>query len=289
MLGCYLEAPVEGWVSDRAGLFEGLAVEGASKETREMRGAHPVIHLSLGRCAGGSRHATVALIAGKVAEEYVRHDYILDSKALRPYLRDRYVRLAQGRPEMDEELVSSLAWLSKLLHDHHGTETAILIDESDAPIVDGCLLGYRKAIVSFYRSWLTDALKATKTLALSVLTGILRVSQESIFCELNNVKVNTMLDHNYSEAFGFTVTEAAALAEHVGKGALVPVMRKWYDGYRSGGTDVYNPWSVIGFLDEGEAQPYWTNTSMNGIVRRLVRDADEQPRSNSRASPQARR
>ena len=275
MLECYLEAPVEGRVPDRAGLFRGLAVEDASELTTEEHLAHPVIQLSLGRCAKASYDETVGSIASKVAEEYVRHDYLLESATLRPYLRSRFVRLAKGEPKNDEELCLSLSWLSELLHAHHGAETAILIDEYDTPVTDGYLNGYRDEIVSFYRAWLTDALKATENLFLAALTGILRVSQESIFSELNNVDVNTMLDGAFGEAFGFTEAEVAALADHLGKPDLVPAMREWYDGYRSGDTAVYNPWSVIKFLRSGEAQPYWSNTSMNGIVRRLVRDASE--------------
>lgn len=275
MLRYYLEAPVEGWIPNRAGLFDGLAVEGASARTTAERFRHPVIRLSLGRCAGGSFEATVALIAEVVAEEYTRHDYLLESKALRPYLRDRYMRLASGEPKTEGELVSSLAWLSILLHDHHEADVVILIDEYDAPIVDGHLNGYRARILSFYRSWLTDAIKDNDDLLLSALTGVLRVSQESIFSELNNVEVNTMLDGEYGEAFGFTPDEVAALADYVGRGELTDQMRTWYDGYRSGGTDVYNPWSVIKCLKKGRAQAYWTNTSMNGIVRELVRRADE--------------
>lgn len=102
------------------------------------------------------------------------------------------------------------------------------------------------------------------------------MSQESIFSKLNNVRVNTMLDEGLGEAFGFTEDEVMALAEFVGKGSHIQEMRAWYDGYRSGGTDVYNPWSVLGYLENCVAQPYWTNTSTNGIVRQLVRGANEQ-------------
>lgn len=143
------------------------------------------------------------------------------------------------------------------------------------------------------QSWLNDALKGTDQLFLSTLTGVLRVRQESIFSELNNVVVNTTLDEGYGEAFGFTAAEAEALARHVGKEDCVQEMRMWYDGYRFEEGEAYNPWSVLWFLKEGVTQPYWTNTSRNDIVCDLVaqgggalRDRAHRPREAFRLSPE---
>lgn len=274
MLQCFFEEGVEGSIPDRRRLFDKLAVAGAGERVNRERGAHPVIYLSLGGCALGSFEKTTSRIAQQVAGEYQRHDYLLDSAALRGYLRPRFERIAAQEPT-DVDLLTSLAWLSSLLARHHGSKTVILIDEYDTPINDGYLNGYRKEIVDFCRSWLTDALKGTDQLFLSALTGVLRVSQESIFSELNNISVNTTLDEGYGEAFGFTAAEAEELAHLMGRGDCTEQMHAWYDGYRFGSSEVYNPWSVLHYLGSGIAQPYWTNTSRNGIVRDLVAHADD--------------
>lgn len=274
MLQCFFERGGEGYIPDRRRLFDNLAVAQAGELVDRERGAHPVVYLSLGGCALGSHGRTVSRIAQQVAGEYQRHAYLYDSPALLPFLRPRFERLAAQEPT-DADLLSSLSWLSSLLADHHGAKTVILIDEYDTPINDGYLNGYRREIVGFYRSWLTDALKGTDKLFLAALTGVLRVSQESIFSELNNVDVNTTLDEDFGEAFGFTAEEAEELARFLGRGDRVGEMRDWYDGYRFGRGDAYNPWSVLSYLRSGVAQPYWTNTSMNGVVRDLVARADD--------------
>ena len=173
------------------------------------------------------------------------------------------------------ELEKSLAWLSMLLARFHGAQTVILIDEYDTPVNDAHLNGFRREVLDFYRSWLSGALKGTVDLYCAALTGVLRVSQESIFSELNNVRVDTTLDEDRAEAIGFTSGEAEALAAYMGRADRVGEMAEWYDGYRFGQTDVYNPWSVLNYLYGGVAQPYWTNTSRNGIVVDLVRHAGE--------------
>lgn len=274
MLQCFFEQGVKGYIPDRRHLFDNLAVAGAGERINRERGAHPVIYLSLGGCALGSCQKTVSRIAQQVAAEYQRHAYLYDSPVLLPYLRPRFERLAAQEPT-DIDLLSSLAWLSSLLAQHHDAKTVILIDEYDTPINDGYLRGYRHEIVDFYRSWLTDALKGTDKVFLAALTGVLRVSQESIFSELNNVAVNTTLDEGFDEAFGFTAAEAEELARYMGRKECIGQMRAWYDGYRFGGGEAYNPWSVLNYLRSGVAQPYWTNTSMNGIVRDLVARADD--------------
>ena len=138
---------------------------------------------------------------------------------------------------------------------------------------DAHLHGFRGRVLDFYRSWLSGALKGTVDLYCAALTGVLRVSQESIFSELNNARFDTTLDDDHAEAIGFTAAEAEALAVHAGRAGREGEMAEWYDGYRFGSADVYNPWSVLNFLQTGEAQPYWTNTSRNGIVVDLIRRA----------------
>lgn len=275
MLQCFFETPVQSRIPNRRQLFSNLAVSQADEYVTRECGAHPVIYLNLGGCGQRTYARTIAKLAQQVGAEYSRHRYLLSSDDLFDFERERFLRLAASRADEDE-LMQSIAWLSTLLCDYHQSQTVILIDEYDTPINDGYLNGYREEIVTFYQGWLTDALKGTTSLYLSVLTGVLRVSQESIFSELNNVTVNTTLDDDFEEAFGFTDDEADALALYTGHAYAVNRMRRWYDGYRFGNARIYNPWSVIHFLHKAVAQPYWTNTSSNGIVRDLIGHADEQ-------------
>ncbi|MBR3326162.1 MAG: AAA family ATPase, partial [Atopobiaceae bacterium] len=275
MLQCFFEAPAEGYVPDRRGLFDGLAIaEGGDPWYLGHNCAHPVIYLNLADCGANSYDQTFNRIALQMADEYNRHYYLMDEGALRGGEVARFARVAEGgaRPV---ELERSLSWLSTLLARHHGAQTVILIDEYDTPVNDAHLHGFRREVLDFYRSWLSAALKGTVDLYCAALTGVLRVSQESIFSELNNVRIDTTLDVDHAEAIGFTAEEAGALAAHVGRGDASE-MAAWYDGYRFGQTDVYNPWSVLNYLQTGVAQPYWTNTSRNGIVVDLVRRAGEE-------------
>lgn len=276
MLQCFFEAPVDGWVRDRRGLFDGLSIsEDPDPLYMEHCCAHPVIYLNLAGCGATTPGRTLERIAQVMAGEYVRHAYVLDSPRLLSFERARFERVAAGEAS-PAELEASLAALSRMLSRHHeDTQTVILIDEYDTPINDAHVNGFRGEVLGFYRSWLTDALKGTVNLFCSALTGVLRVSQESIFSELNNVRIDTTLDDDHAEAIGFTRDEAEALAVYMGRADRVGEMAAWYDGYRFGQADVYNPWSVLNYLHKGEAQPYWTNTSRNGIVRALVGRAGE--------------
>ncbi|MBR3314904.1 MAG: AAA family ATPase, partial [Atopobiaceae bacterium] len=276
MLQCFFECPVEGYVPDRRGLFDGLAVADAD-DSRCMAHncAHPVVYLNLSDCGADSYENVRAQVALQMVDEYNRHYYLMEEGALRGGEVARFSRMAEGEAR-PMELERSLAWLSMLLARFHGAQTVILIDEYDTPVNDAHLHGFRERMLDFYRSWLSGALKGTTSLFCSALTGVLRVSQESIFSELNNVRFDTTLDEDHAEAIGFTAQEAEALAAYAGRADKVAEMAEWYDGYRFGGVDVYNPWSVLNYLHGGEAQPYWTNTSSNGIVTDLIRNAGEQ-------------
>ncbi len=275
MLQSFFEAPVEGYVPYRRVLFSGLAIaETDDPRYMEHCGAHPVIYLNLAGCGAGSYEATQAQIAQQMIDEYNRHYYLAEEHVLRGGEVACFARVAEGEAR-PAELQKSLAWLSMLLARYHKAQTVILIDEYDTPVNDAHEHGFRGKMLDFYRSWLSDALKGTTSLYCAALTGVLRVSQESIFSELNNVRFDTTLDVDHAEAIGFTADEANALADYVARTDGVAEMAAWYDGYRFGQTDVYNPWSVLNYLQTGTAQPYWTNTSRNGIVVDLIRHAGE--------------
>lgn len=273
-LQSFFEAPVEGFTPDRASLFEGLAIMNAEERHVAQRAIHPVIYLGLNRCGGSTWEACRSSIAQHVISEYRRHGYLLDSLRIMSYERDQFERMCRGQASSDE-VESSLEFLATLLARHHGAQTVILIDEYDKIVTEGYLHGYRDEATAFLKRWLTGALKGTVDLFLAVLTGVQRVSKESIFSDLNNFTVDTALDHPFAEAFGFTVGEVEALATLMGHVEKVGELADWYDGYVFGGERAYNPWSVLSYLRDGcVAQPYWTNTSSNDVIKRMIACAD---------------
>lgn len=274
-LQCYFEASVEDWIENDRALFDGLAITDAHERHITQQGTHPVIYLSLNSCGGDTWEAMRDSIAQLIAAEYRRHQYLLDSPRMlkREARRFEDICMAEGSIA---DLEQSLTNLSTLLRSHHRSQVVILIDEYDKIVTEGYLHGYRDKATSFLKRWLTGALKSTVDLYLAALTGVQRISKESIFSDLNNFRVDTALDHQYRETFGFTTDEVKALASHLGHADKMDELASWYDGYDFGGEDVYNPWSVLNYLDKGcVAQPYWTNTSSNEVVRRLVERADE--------------
>ena len=276
MLQSYFEMPVEDYVDDRRDLLQGLAIMDTDDYYTSEQGSHPVIYLSLNSCGGDTWEAMRASIARVIADEYGRHAYLLESPRMSPVDRRVFERV-WAEEGSEEDLHGSLTRLSRLLARHHRSKVVILIDEYDKIVTEGYLHGYRDEATGFLKRWLTGALKGTVDLYLAALTGVQRVSKESIFSDLNNFTVDTALDHQYREAFGFTQNEVKALATYLGHEDKVSELAVWYDGYDFGGEGVYNPWSVLNYLRQGcVAQPYWTNTSSNDVVRRLIGRASEE-------------
>lgn len=210
-----------------------------------------------------------------MAAEFQRHSYLEESAALSSFERDLFARLAQGRAAAGEVSQSPLT-LSRLLTKHHKSRTVILIDEYNAPIMAAYTHGYYSEAVDFLKSWLTGALKGNDSLAFACLTGVQRISKESIFSDLNNLTVNTSMSVAPDERYGFTQKEIEALAEYLGHTEGVKEAKRWYDGYRFGAIDVYNPWSVLNyFRDHCTADVYWGNTSSNSVLATLLEQADE--------------
>ncbi len=275
MLQCFFEAPVDDWIESDPSLFDGLAISEGEERHLAQQGAHPVIYLGLNSCGGDTWEAMRASVARIVADEFGRHGYLAESPRVSSVDRRAFERV-WSEEGSEEDLQGSLARLARLLARHHRSQVVILIDEYDKIVTEGHLHGYRDEATGFLKRWLTGALKGTVDLYLAALTGVQRVSKESIFSDLNNFTVDTALDHRYREAFGFTAEEVAALAARVGRANRVGELAAWYDGYDFGGEAAYNPWSVLNYLDKGcVAQPYWTNTSSNEVVRRLIARADE--------------
>ena len=261
---------------DAMPLFEGLAIwEADGGRYREHFAAYPVIYLSLKTLKSVSAERFFEDIAVVMAEEYQRHYYLLDSEKISDSQKETFQRLL-NREAARADLAGSLKLLSDLLFQHHGARTVILIDEYDAPIMAAYTNGFYREVVDFIKMWLTSALKSSKSLELACLTGVQRISKESIFSDLNNLIVDTPLDVRSDERYGFTDEEVAALAEYLGDEASLDDVRHWYDGYRFGNVDVYNPWSVLNYFKAHcVADVYWGNTSGNGVLGDMVHNASE--------------
>ena len=205
-----------------------------------------------------------------VKDEYKRHPELAGSSVLDTDARYYIERMERGELS-GVELQRSLLNLTHMLSLHHGSKVVILIDEYDTPIQQGYSRGFYKETISFMRNFLSGGLKDNTDLAFGVLTGIMRVSKENLFSGLNNPMVNTVLDDKYSEYFGFTEDEVQEMAAYYRRPEAMDELRFWYDGYRFGNTEIYNPWSVTNyFASGGQAKPYWANTSDNEIIREIL-------------------
>lgn len=174
------------------------------------------------------------------------------------------------------QLSTALALLMEMLHQYHGRRVILLIDEYDAPIQQAWENGFYRECIAFQKQLLGSALKSNDNLEFAVLTGVLRVAKESIFSDLNNLDVCSVLSTRYDDIIGFTPEEVRQMAHDLQREDRLPEIRKWYDGYRFGEAEIYNPWSVINFSRNDCFGDYWVNTSGNGILRALLEKADAQ-------------
>lgn len=279
MMRAFFEMPVD--AAPQRNLFEGMAVWDARGGVyRAHYQAYPVVYLSLRTAKGSSWNEILSELKNLIAAEYARHAYLERSEQLDPSERAYCARIKEGSaPTAD--YYSSLSRLVSYLHRHHRARSVVLIDEYDAPVMAAFAAGragekniYDQA-VGFLKGWLTGGLKDNPSLAFACLTGVQRISKESIFSDLNNLSVSTALDTRFDERFGFTEAEVRALAAYLGREGGMAEARAWYDGYRFGGVDVYNPWSTLCYFDRACAPDvYWGNTADNAVVGSLVRSAD---------------
>ena len=273
MLKSFIENPVDG--VSRAPLFENLAIwDARSGRYRVFQGGYPVVFLSFNDVKKPSWQEAYKVIAQKISYEYQRHSYLLDSPALNRFERAQFARACAGEADYGE-IATSLLALMRYLHKHHGAPVAVLVDEYDVPIVAGHAGGYYDEAVAFLKGLLTGAFKGSDDLAFGCLTGVQRIAKESIFTDLNNLTVSTALSTDSDERFGFTHADVEALARYLGHAEKVPEIRSWYDGYRFGDADIFNPWSVLNYFRSGcTPDVYWVNTSGNTVVGEAVASAD---------------
>ena len=255
---------------DTARYFTDKKIWECGDKYRALQGKYPVIMLTFKDVKYNSWEESMEAIRLVVKDEYKRHPELAESSVLDTDARNYIDRMERGALS-GVELQRSLLNLAHMLSLHHDSKVVILIDEYDTPIQQGYSRGFYKDIISFMRNFLSGGLKDNTDLAFGVLTGIMRVSKENLFSGLNNPMVNTVLDDKYSDYFGFTEDEVREMAAYYRRPEAMDEIRFWYDGYRFGNTEIYNPWSVTNyFASGGKAKPYWANTSDNEIIREIL-------------------
>lgn len=269
--------------SDNRKLFEGLKIMEAGENYLKYQGQYPVIFLSFKSAKQPDFDMAYGSIVDEIAKEFRRHNGILESDRLLEEEKERYVRL-RSRKGSALEYAKALDFLCGCMRRVYGRRVIILLDEYDVPLENAWLRGFYESMSDFIRSLLESALKTNGNLEFSVITGCLRISKESIFTGLNNLDIISILNGNYAESFGFTAAEAEKMLEDFGISERKQEVRKWYDGYRFGDTEVYNPWSLINYVKAAAGgisewpKAYWANTSSNDIVKKLVERADSMVR-----------
>ena len=254
----------------RGDLFEGLSVW-EEEAYRELQGTFPVIFLSFAGVKETSFSNTRKKIWQIIKNLYNRYDFLLESSCLNEDEKEAYGKVSA---EMEEYIASdSLKCLSDYLSRYYGKKTVVLLDEYDTPLQEAYVHGYWKELAAFTRNLFNATFKTNPYLERAVMTGITRVSKESIFSDLNNLQVVTTTSDLYADSFGFTQEEVWEALEEYGLSDQKEKVKSWYDGFTFGRrTDIYNPWSILNYLKTGKFSTYWANTSSNSLVGKLIRE-----------------
>ncbi len=253
----------------RCELFQGLSVWEEEKY-RLLQGNYPVIFLSFANVKERDFRSARSKICALLAREYARCEFLVESSRLTERERDSFFRKKVDMDDTDATL--ALNELSEYLYRYYGKKVIILLDEYDTPMQEAYVNGYWEEMVAFSRSMFNAAFKTNPWLERAIMTGITRVSKESVFSDLNNLEVVTTTSSKYGTSFGFTEDEVFAAMDEFGFAEKEEV-KNWYDGFVFGKwKDIYNPWSILNFLDKGELTTYWANTSSNSLVGTLVRE-----------------
>lgn len=237
------------------------------------QGQYPVIFLTFKDVKSMTWEETFQKIRRLISLEFIRHNELETSSVLTAYEKEQYHLLA-GDTGDEVDCQMGLQLLSLLLHKHYGRECIIIIDEYDTPIQQGHTCNFYPEIVNFMRNFFSGGLKDNPHLAFGFLTGILRVAKESIFSGMNNLKTYSILDDGYSSYFGFTEKEVKDMLRYYGKDDKYNELSEWYDGYRFGNTEIFNPWSVINYIsDNCFPKAFWQSTGSNDIIGEIVKTA----------------
>ncbi|MCD7958272.1 MAG: ATP-binding protein [Ruminococcus sp.] len=267
---------------NNAYLFDGLNISQAGEKYMQHQGQYPVISLSLKSMKQGNFSDSFLLFKKIISDEFKNHQKIL------PFLseedRSDYQEIMSRKAD-DSHYLYAIRTLSDCLYAAYQKKVIILIDEYDVPLESSHFRGFYDKMVDLIRSVFESALKTNPYLEFGVLTGCLRVSKESIFTGLNNLNVYTVINNDFSHCFGFTQQEVEKIADDFGIQAKLPEMKEWYDGYRFGKTEIYNPWSILKYVqsavsdEECPSQSYWSDTSSNDIIHELVINGNEETHS----------
>ena len=270
MLECFFSNKYEG----RSDLFEGLDIW-KDEKFRELQGTYPVIFLSFAGVKQTTYEKTRSLINELITKLFIRYEWILKDDRFTEKDREFYGQISR---DMDDAVAAlSINTLCGWLYQYYGKKCIVLLDEYDTPMQEAYINGFWDELVAYTRALFNNTFKTNPSLERAVMTGITRVSKESIFSDLNNLTVVTTTSDRYATAFGFTEAEVFAAMDEQG----IPEAEKekvkfWYDGFTFGKvTDIYNPWSVTLYLDERKYDTHWANTSGNGLVSKLIREGDK--------------
>ncbi len=307
MLRTFFEKEIDdkGNAVDNSRYFAGMKIMDSGDEIVSKMGCYPVISLSLKSAKQSNFESAFFKIREEIVREYSRHSYIKDSMKDAPQKKAEYEAFEYGISDWIErernfqseeeraaalrseyaKYSTALRTLSAFLRQYLNKNVIILIDEYDVPLENSYYNGFYDEMVNFIRSLFESALKTNSDLEFGVVTGCLRITKESIFTGLNNLKVNSVLSGDFSEGFGFSESEVREILSSYGISEKFEDVKSWYDGYLFGSTEIYNPWSVISYVDgeiNGHVEfpmPYWSNTSSNSIIRKMVEKADDSIKS----------
>ena len=265
---------------DTSVYFKDKKIWSCGRKYRDYQGKYPVIFITLKDVKKDSWQETLDRLTELVVLEYKRHKELADSSVIQDGAY--YKQMIDGTSPKND-LESSLFMLSKMLHEHHGIAPIIIIDEYDTPIQQGYMCGFYDKVILFMRNLFSGAFKDNRHLSYGFLTGILRVAKESIFSGLNNLVIHSVLDEKYSQYFGFTHGEVREMAEYYHADEKYEELCAWYDGYRFGQAEIFNPWSVINYFGNScKPMPFWTSTGSNDIINEVLSLSDAETTDNLR-------
>ncbi|MBQ5522839.1 MAG: AAA family ATPase, partial [Oscillospiraceae bacterium] len=255
---------------DTSVYFRDKAIWKQGEKYRAYQGKYPVIFLSFKDVKCETWQETLQKLAEIIGSEFARHTELLTTEACNDVDKASFRRIME-RAASDVELSSALLTLTRMLHEHHKIAPIIIIDEYDTPIQQGHTRDFYDQVILFMRNLFSGGLKDNSHLTFGFLTGILRVAKESIFSGLNNLSVYSIMDNNFSQYFGFTHDEVKHMAAYYGAAGNYSELCEWYDGYRFGESDIFNPWSVINYFQRKcKLQAYWVSTSSNDVIGEVL-------------------
>ena len=250
-------------------LFENLKIY--NSEYMSEQGKYPVIFISLKDLKGNTWEECLNRLKLFIFDLYAEFEYIREK--MNEWDKRKFEKVLYEKEDAD--YIMSLKFLADSLYKYYGEKVIILIDEYDAPIINAFDKGYYNEAINFFQTFYSSALKTNNSLKYGVLTGITRIIKEGIFSGLNNLKVDTILNKKYSEYFGLLESEVIEMLDYFGMKYKIEEVKEWYNGYLFGESEVYNPWSIVNYIDNGEIKAYWANVSGNTLLENMLDHAGE--------------